>query len=121
MQDSVGQFGVVIHEVQIRNVEPPSQIDAAIEAKQAAAERIEQKRNELEIERLEAERKVVEAEGIRDAQAVIDETLTEEYLRYLWIQEGLEKGDVVYVVPSDGAGQPVLTREIDQSDENDNR
>jgi regulator of protease activity HflC (stomatin/prohibitin superfamily) len=114
MKERLKEYNVVVHSAQIRNVDIPNNIDSAIDDKEAAAERIEQKRNEVKVAEAEAERKRVEAKGIKDSQEIIDETLTDEYLRYLWITEGLEKGDTVYVVPSDGAGQPVLTRDIDK-------
>ena len=45
----------------------------------------------------EAERKRVEAQGIRDAQTIISESLTSQYLHYLWINTLNENPNVVYV------------------------
>lgn len=53
-----------------------------------------------------AEAEVIEARGLAEAQAIISETLTDEYLRYLYIRalESIE-GQVIYV-PTE-AGLPI--------------
>ncbi|SEL18709.1 prohibitin family protein [Haloferax larsenii] len=107
----VSQY-VEILDVQIRNIEPPQSVKDAIERKISARQNAEAMEFELEAAKKEAERKRIEAEGIADAQKIIDETLTDEYIRYLWITEGIEKGDTVWVVPAEG-GQPVFTKEMD--------
>ena len=113
--ENLDEAGIDVLEVQIRNIEPPQRVIDAIEDKEAAQREVERKQAEIEKEELEAERKRIEAQGIRDSQEIIDETLSEEYLQYYWIEEGLEKGDTVYVVPSDGGGQPVMTKDIDSA------
>lgn len=113
MSTSLNEIGVNIIEIQIRDIVPPQRVISAIEEKEATEREVEQKVAELEKEKLESERKQIEAEGIKVAQETIDETLTEEYLDYLWITEGLEKGDTIYVVPSDGGGQIQMVKDID--------
>lgn len=113
MQADLADKGVIVHDVQIRNVRVPDRIDSAIEAKEAAAEQIEQKRNEVEVARQEAERKRVEAAGIADSQEIIDESLTDEYLTWYWV-DNLDEHDSVYYVPVGENGQPVLTKDVEQ-------
>jgi len=106
IREDFEEKGLVLEAVQVRNIMLPQKIRDAIQDKQATQEQIEQKRNELEVEELEKQRRVIEAEGIAESQEIIDETLTREYLRYLWIQEGLEKGDAIYV-PIGDDGLPI--------------
>lgn len=61
----------------------------------------------LDKEVKEAERKVIEAQGIANSQDIIDETLTNEYLRYLWIQK-LDSHDSVIYVPIGDTGLPLF-------------
>ena len=51
----------------------------------------------LQGEQLEAERKRVEAEGIRDTQSIINQSLTSQYLHYLWINTLNANPNVIYV------------------------
>lgn len=56
----------------------------------------------------EAQAEITRARGAADAQKIIAKTLTESYLRYLWIQT-VEKGDnrqTIYI-PTE-AGMPIL-------------
>lgn len=106
IRDDFESKGLVLEAVQVRNIMLPEKIRDAIQDKQATQEQIEQKRNQLEVEKLEKQRRVIEAEGIAESQAIIDDTLSQEYLRYLWIQEGLEKGDAIYVPIGDN-GLPI--------------
>lgn len=48
--------------------------------------KIRQHEQLVEIEEQEAERRIVEAQGIAESQAIIDSSLTEQYLLYLAIQ-----------------------------------
>lgn len=69
---------------------------------------IEEAQAEKEAATLRAQAEVERAKGAAEAQAIIAETLTEPYLRYLWIQQ-VEDGDnrqVIYV-PTE-TGLPVL-------------
>ena len=60
----------------------------------------------LQKEELEADRKIVEARGIKESQDIIDATLTERYLQYLWIQTLNENPNVMYVATE--AGLPLF-------------
>lgn len=105
--------GLAVEVVQIRNVMLPWKVRQAIQNKQAAQEKIETKKKELEIEELEKERRIIEAEGISESQRIIDESLTQAYLQWFWIQEGLEKGDAIYVPISEGGME--LYKDVDRT------
>ena len=95
--------GLTVEAVQIRGITLPAKVRNAIEDKQSAQERIETKEKELEIEELEKNRRIIEAEGISESQLIINESLSQQYLQYLFIEEGLEKGDPIYVpISNDG-------------------
>ena len=100
-------MAIDIHDVLIKNIVLPPKIAAAIEKK------LEQEQVALEFEfrvvreRQEAERKRVEAEGIRDFQAIVAKTIDEELLQWKGIEATLElaKSDnakIIIVGGSDG-------------------
>ena len=59
-------------------------------------------------EKKEKERKVIEAEGQRDAQKIINESLSTNYLYYLYINELKDREGTVYVPTSPGTGMPLF-------------
>jgi regulator of protease activity HflC (stomatin/prohibitin superfamily) len=69
---------------------------------------VEEARAKLESAKLESRAEVERAKGAAEAQAIVSETLSEQYLRYLWIThvEGGENRQVIYV-PTE-AGLPIL-------------
>jgi regulator of protease activity HflC (stomatin/prohibitin superfamily) len=99
--------GLNVQAIQVRNIMLPSSVRTAIQEKQATQERIETKENELEISELEKERKVIEAKGIAQSNQIIGASLSQPYLEWYWIQEGLEKGDGMYVIRNAPGNTPV--------------
>lgn len=78
--------GFVLEAVLIRDLQLPQGLAAAIERKQVMEQRISETQFSVAREEQEANRKRAEAAGIRDAQKVIDASLTEEYLVWYYIQ-----------------------------------
>ena len=72
----------------------------------------------MQKENQEAERKRVEAQGIRDAQSIIDQSLTAQYLQYLWINTLNQNPNVIYVATE--ANMPMF-RAVNPSWENANK
>jgi len=69
---------------------------------------IEEAKAEKDSAKYKAEAEIERAHGLSEAQSIISETLSEEYLQYLWIQQ-VERGDnrqTIYV-PTE-AGLPIL-------------
>jgi regulator of protease activity HflC (stomatin/prohibitin superfamily) len=89
--------GIVIERVLLRAIALPVTVSAAIEQKLKAEQEAERMKFVLQRETQEAERKRVEAAGIRDAQTIINESLTSQYLHYLWINTLNENPNVIYV------------------------
>lgn len=78
--------GFVIESVLMKSIKLPAGLAKAIEDKLEAEQRAQQMEFVLLRERSEAERRVIEAEGIRDAQNVISEGLNESIIRYQSIE-----------------------------------
>ena len=60
----------------------------------------------LEAERLNAEAEVVRAEGAAEAMYIVQDALTETYIRYLWVRMMAENENVIYI-PTE-ASLPIL-------------
>ena len=69
--------GFVIEAVLLKSITLPPGLYAAIEAKLRSEQQAQQMEFVLQRERKEAERKRIEAEGVRDAQRIIKEGITE--------------------------------------------
>lgn len=89
--------GVIVEKVLLRSIALPQTVSGAIEQKLKAEQEAERMKFILQKETQEAERKRVEAAGIRDAQAIINQSLTSQYLNYLWINTLNQNPNVIYV------------------------
>lgn len=100
--------GIVLESVLLRDVRLPEDLTKAFEAKLVAEQRIQEKEFEVETQRMEAERVRVEAEGIRDAQKIIDESLTPEYLQWKAIEMMQNRDGATYYIPVGENGLPLV-------------
>jgi regulator of protease activity HflC (stomatin/prohibitin superfamily) len=100
LASSVGPRGIEIESVLLRNVALPAMLTQAIESKLTAEQEAQRYDFVLQREEKEAERKRIEAAGQRDAQAIINESISDRYLQYLYIQN-LEKREGTIYVPYD--------------------
>lgn len=89
--------GIQVQAVLLRDVQLPERFRQSIEAKLAAEQKAEEKRFELQQAKTDAQIEVARAEGAAQAQKIIQSTLSERYLHYLWIQTLNENPNVVYV------------------------
>lgn len=78
--------GIIVEAVMLRNVQPPPSLKAAIEDKLTKQQQKEGMEFVLETEKKRAEQRVIEARGLADSQAIIDRTLTKEYLQFKYIE-----------------------------------
>ncbi|MBI3020380.1 MAG: hypothetical protein HYY59_00035 [Candidatus Omnitrophica bacterium] len=90
----------------MRKVALPPTVRDAIERKLRAEQEFEQMKFVNQREEMEAERKRIEARGVRDSQAIIAETLSPQYLNYLWIRNLAENQNVIYVATE--ANMPIF-------------
>lgn len=89
--------GIVTETVLLRNVALPAMLTGAIETKLAAEQEAQRYDFVLQREEKEAERKRIEAAGQRDAQQIINQSLTDRYLQYLYIQNLENREGTIYV------------------------
>jgi len=78
--------GIILEKVLLRNVALPDKVREAIDEKISAEQRAQQMVFVLQKERQEAERKQVEAKGIAEAQRIINETISQPYLQWKYIE-----------------------------------
>ncbi|HOY28553.1 MAG TPA: prohibitin family protein [Flavobacteriales bacterium] len=86
MNSVLSERGMVIENVLMKSIKLPAGLAKAIEDKLEAEQRAQQMEFILQRERSEAQRRVIEAEGIRDAQLVLTEGLNENIIRYQSIE-----------------------------------
>ncbi len=79
--------GVILDNVLIRNVEPPATVSDAIAAKLKASQQAQQMEYTIQYAQKEAQRKAIEAQGIADAQRIINNGLTQNYLQWYYISQ----------------------------------
>ena len=91
-------------DVFVRDVQAPPKVRAAIEEKLQREQQVAAERFQTKIIQERARQKVEEAKGIAQAQKIISEGLTPEYLTFHYIEQlgKLPAGSVVYV-PTEGA------------------
>lgn len=73
--------GFNIEAVLLKSIQLPPSLATAIEDKLAAEQFAQRMEFELQRERLEAERKIIEAQGVRDAQKILSEGLNEQIIK----------------------------------------
>ncbi|MEW6102127.1 MAG: prohibitin family protein [Candidatus Omnitrophota bacterium] len=111
----IGDRGVIIERALLRAINLPTTVSGAIEQKLKAEQEAERMKFILQRETQEAQRKRVEAEGIRDAQSIINQSLTSQYLNYLWINTLNQNPNVIYVATE--ANMPMF-RAINPDEQN---
>ncbi len=104
--------GVILDNVLIRNVEPPTTVSDAIAAKLKASQEAQQMEYTLQYAKKEAERKAIEAQGISNAQRIIDNGLTTNYLQWYYISQLKEvvnsPNNTTIILPYDQKLTPLL-------------
>ena len=106
--------GIELERVQLRNVTPPKKVREAIEAKIAAEQETQRMEFVLQKAKKEAEVRIVEAKGIAEAQRIINQTLTKNYLQHEAIQAYTKLAGspnttfVIMPTSPQGAGLPLI-------------
>jgi regulator of protease activity HflC (stomatin/prohibitin superfamily) len=111
LQALVKDRGIIVENILLRKVALPRTVSDAIEQKLKAEQDSERMKFVNQREEMEAERKRIEAKGVRDSQAIVSETLTPQYLNYLWIKNLEQNQNVIYVATE--ANMPIF-RSIEQ-------
>jgi len=108
MKSELEDRGIVVEDVLLRRVNLSQTLYESIELKLAAQQEAEKYEFILQKETQEAERKRIEAAGQRDAQKIIAEGLTSNYLYYLYIQNLKENQSTIYVPINPENGLPLF-------------
>lgn len=98
---------IVVQDVLLRSVKLPQVFSQSIETKLKTEQESLQKEFELQKAQKDAEIIIAKAEGTAKANKIIAGSITQEYLRYLWI-DGIkgEHNQIIYI-PTE-AGIPIL-------------
>lgn len=107
LSQTIDPRGIIVEQVLLRNVTLPAGLAKSIQEKLQAEQESQRYEFVLEKETKEAERKRVEAAGQRDAQAIINESLSAKYLQYLYIKELKDRAGTIYV-PTGADGLPIF-------------
>lgn len=114
-KEALSDDGILVEGILLRDVRLPDTVRKAIETKLAMDQQAQQMEYTIRKEKLEADRKRAEAQGIADAQRIIQGTLTENYLRYKWIEAlhnaAAHNATMIYI-PTGHDGLP-LVKNID--------
>ena len=104
MTERLGDRGFVVESVLLKSINLPHNLARTIEEKLQAEQQAQTMKFVLERQRQEAERMKIEAEAIRDAQKIINESLNEITLKYLSIEafKELSKSGNAKVIVTDG-------------------
>jgi len=103
--------GIILEKVLLRDIQLPTKIKDAIENKLDAEQQAERMEFVLQKEEQEKQRRIIEAEGIAEANRIIANSLTKEYLTWYWIENLKNHNSVLYVPVGEG-GMP-LFKDID--------
>ena len=103
IQEKAGDRIEVV-EVFLRDVQAPTVVRQAIDEKLQREQNVAAERFQTEIIQERAQQQIEEAKGIAEAQKIISEGLTPEYLMFYYIEQlgDLPAGSVVYV-PTEGS------------------
>lgn len=97
LNSELAQYGFEVDSVLLRDVVLPDAFKEAVEAKLTAEQQVQQKHFELAKAVKDAEIAVAKARGAKESQEIINSTLTDNYLRYLWIDTLSDNPNVIYV------------------------
>ena len=100
--------GIALEDVLLRHVELPANLSKSIQEKLQSEQEAQRYDFVLDVAKKEAERKRIEAEGQRDSQKIINESLSENYLNYLYIQSLKDRQGTIYVPTNSANGMPLF-------------
>jgi regulator of protease activity HflC (stomatin/prohibitin superfamily) len=116
MTDHLGQLGFVVDAVLLKSIRLPIGLTQAIEEKLKAEQEAQRMEFVLNRERSEAERKKIEAEGIKQYNNIISESLTGKLLKYQAIEafKQLSQSNNAKVIITNGS-TPLIIQEKEDS------
>ena len=99
---------IEVKDVFVRDIQAPSRVREAIEQKLEREQQVAAEEFQTQIIQEQARQQAEEAKGIAEAQRIISEGLTQEYLTFFYIEQlsQMPEGSLVYV-PTEG-GIPLI-------------
>jgi regulator of protease activity HflC (stomatin/prohibitin superfamily) len=107
LDSQLANRGIVLEEMLLRNVVLPVNLQKSIEEKLQAEQESEKMDFVLTKETKEKARKIIEAEGQKESQTIINQSLTPSYLNYLYIKNLQDREGTIYVPIGDN-GLPLF-------------
>ncbi|MFN4146497.1 MAG: prohibitin family protein [Runella sp.] len=110
MMNQLKNRGILIESVLLKSIVLPAGLTKAIEDKLEAEQDAQRMQFVLDKERQEAQRRVIEAEGIRDAQKIINEGLTPMLIQFKSIEafNRLSTSPNTKVIVTNGGSMPLV-------------
>ncbi len=108
LENSLAERGIIIENILLRNISLPANLAQAIQEKLQADQEQQKYDFILQKETKEAERKRIEAAGQRDSQKIINESLTTNYLYYLYVNQLKDRQGTIYVPTNPSNGMPLF-------------
>jgi len=108
VQRELDDRGIVLEDMLLRDVRLPENLAKSIQEKLQAEQSTQKYDFLLQTEKKEKERKIIEAEGQRDAQKIINESLSTNYLYYQYINTLKDRQGTIYVPTSPTTGMPTF-------------
>ncbi len=87
IQEKVKKYGIVVEDFNIIDLDFSDAYNQAIEEKQVAEQKVLTAQQELEKTKIEKEKKIVEAQGTKEANEILNSTLTNENLAKQFIDK----------------------------------
>lgn len=87
IQEKMRKYGIVVEDFNIIDLDFSVEYSKAIEEKQVAEQKVLTAQQELEKEKIEAEKKITKAKGEADANALLQQTLTDQVLKEKFIEK----------------------------------
>lgn len=105
MHEVLAERGLIIEAVLLKSIALPPGLYAAVEEKLAAEQQAERMQFVLARERQEAERRRIEAQGIRDAQRILEEGLSPQVLQWRSLEafQQLSQSPNAKIIVTDGS------------------
>ena len=107
LKGKLDQRGIVTQDVLLRDVRLPPSFATSIESKLRAEQESFQKEFELAKAKKDAEIEVARATGVAKSNEIIAGSITDNYLRYKWV-EGLQRNNMTVVYVPTEANLPIM-------------
>jgi regulator of protease activity HflC (stomatin/prohibitin superfamily) len=104
MGENLTDKGILVEAVLMKSIQLPAGLASSIEQKLQAEQDAMRMVFILQQEKLEAERKIIEATGVKDAQKILSEGLTDQIIKIRSIEAFIElsKSNNAKIIVTDG-------------------